>query len=489
MALIEERPLGAVELGALEARGVSVPAYDLGDVVVGHVHVGPGVFHRGHQAAYAERALANGHRHAAICAISMHSPDVRTALEAQDHLYTCVERDADGSRAAIVGAIRQVLVAKDDPAAAVERLTDPSVTVVTTTVTEAGYCCKPGARSLDRAHPGVRHDLHEPRLPSTMPGLLVAALARRREHHLAPFAVVPCDNLTANGELARGVLVGLAASTDPDLARWIESSVPFCSTMVDRMVPSITDDTRRTSTSLTGLLDALPVATEPFSQWVIERHPAVDLRAWVSAGAEIVDDVTRHERLKLRVLNGTHSALAYLGLRAGHHTVDDALADHRVSSFVRAMLLDEILPTVDAPAGVDSQRYADTVLARFTNRSLRYATSKVATDGSLKLAERLLPVALDRLSHGSGIDGIATVIAAWMWCVVGPAAADLGVGDPLAPELVRAVGDHFDDPELIVDLLLVDLGVFGPEGRRGQLVEAVRRRALSVWSDEARGTS
>ena len=465
-----------------------MPQHDLDDVVVGHVHLGPGVFHRGHQAVYAERALAAGYRNSAICAISMRSREVRAGLEGQDHLYTCLETDAEGSRASVVAAIRQVLVALDDPDAAIERLADPTVTVVTMTVTEAGYCCTPGARVLDRSDPGVRHDVRAPRGPMTMPGLLVAALARRRQQIVAPFAVIPCDNLSANGELARDVLVQMAACTDPGLARWIETSVSFCSTMVDRMVPSTTDATRSAATSLTGVVDLVPVATEPFSQWVIERQATVDLSAWAAAGAELVDDVSRHESLKLRVLNGTHSSLAYLGLRAGLSTVDDALADPQVDRFVRTLLRDEIIPTVTAPCSVDPRRYADTVLARFANRSLGYTTSKVAADGSLKLAERLLPVAIDRIRCGSGVEGIATVFASWMWCVVGPAAARLAIADPRSDELVRAVGGHADDPERVTDRLMRDLGVFGPAAQIAPLVDAVRRRAPSVWSDRTRGT-
>ncbi|MEO6122543.1 MAG: mannitol dehydrogenase family protein [Ilumatobacteraceae bacterium] len=487
MAPTESRSLGRASLAELGRRGVAVPGYDLDHAAIGHAHIGPGVFHRGHQAVFADRALALGHPNAAICAISMRSASLRDALAEQDNLYTCVERQGNTATATVIGSIREILVAAQDPQAAVERLADPAITVVTTTVTEAGYCFDGESRTLDRSLPSVRHDQQNPDQPMTMPGLIASALARRRQRRVPPFAIVPCDNIVANGQLARAVIVEMATATDPRLGDWVADTVAFCSTMVDRMVPTTTDDDRAMSTRLTGLVDAWPVVVEPFSQWVIERQPGVDLSGWEAAGAEVVDDVERYEQLKLRVLNGAHSAIAYAGLTRGLATVSQAFAHPQVAAFVGGLLDDEIVPTVVAPRGVDLASYIATTIERFADPALGYTTRKVAGDGSLKLAQRLMPVAGDRLAAGLDISGIATVFALWMWCLVGPSATELGVADPQATRLREMVGDGFDNHEIVVDRILLDAAVFGALDPRGELVSAVRRRASAVWRD--RGVS
>ena len=458
-----------------------MPAYDLDAVAVGHAHIGPGVFHRAHQAVYADRAIARGTRTAGICAISMRSARLRDALTPQDLLYTCVEIGAGEPVLRVIGSIREVLFA-DDVEAIVARLTDPAIRVVTISATEAAYCIAPATRTIDTSLPEVTHDLADPSRPRTVPGLLLAALARRKQFGVAPFAVVPCDNLQDNGTLAREAVRGLAAHRDRRLAAWIEGEVPFCSTMVDRIVPTTTEAHVALVTERTGVVDVWPVVTEPFTQWVVQRHPAVDLAAWEDAGVEVVDDVAAHEQLKLRVVNGAHSALAYLGLRAGHGTISAALADPPITAFVRRLLADEVLPTVAAPKRTDVVSYADVALGRFANAALGYSTVKVAADGSIKLGQRLIPTARDLLDRGRSVTAIATVVAAWMWCLFGPRAEQLDVPDPQRDALRASVAGDRGDHRAIVTRLLGTDAVFGPTGSEPTFVEAVLRQAAEVWS-------
>jgi fructuronate reductase len=481
IAATDPHRLSRARLPELARRGVDVPAYDPDAVTVGHAHIGPGVFHRAHQAVYADHAIAAGRTASGICAISMRSARLRDALTPQDLLYTCVELDGGEPALRVIGSIREVHYA-DDSRAIVARLADPAIRLVTISATEAAYCITPGTRTIDTSLPEVADDLADPSRPRTVPGLLLAALARRRQLGVAPFAVVPCDNLQDNGTLAREAVRGLADRCDRRLAAWIEGEVPFCSTMVDRIVPTTTDAHVALVADRAGVLDAWPVVTEPFTQWVVQRHPAVDLTPWEDVGVEVVDDVAAHEQLKLRVLNGAHSALAYLGLRAGHGTISAALADLPIAAFVRRLLAEEVLPTVVAPARTDVESYADTALRRFANAALGYSTGKVAADGSVKLSQRLIPTARDLIDRGRSIDAVATVVAAWIWCLFGPCAERLDVPDPQRDAMRVAVAGDRGDHRGIVTRLLGAAAVLGPTGSEPAFLQAVLRRADEVWS-------
>lgn len=403
---------------------LSVPAggYDRAALVPTVVHLGPGGFHRAHQAVYAESVLRSGSRTGAVLGVSLRSAAVREALAPNGFRYRVVVRSDDGSgpveRADGIGALLGVLVAAADPGPALAALADPAVTVVTATVTEHGYCAAGPGGPLDLSRPEVRHDLGHRAAPRSVPGLLVEALRRRRDAGLAPFAVASCDNLPGNGPAAERVVTDLAECLDPGLARWVREHVAFPSSMVDRMVPA------------TG--DGPDVVTEPFSQWVVEDVFPAGRPPWERAGVELVGDARPHERAKLRILNGAHSALACWGLLAGHEHVHDAVADPVLLAAVRALLADEVLPAVTAPPGWDLRTYADDVLRRFADRALPYTTAKVAADGSQKLPVRIVPT----LQAGLGVRPVrctAAVLAAWLACVTGPRARPLGVADAGLP--------------------------------------------------------
>ena len=476
-------------LAAAAARGAAVPAYDIVDIRPSVVHIGPGVFHRAHQAVYCDDVLATGSATGGICAVSLRSADLHRALARQGHLYTLLERSAGGDRARLIGSIRETVVAAGDPEAALRRLTDPAVQVVTITVTEAGYCSAGPSGPLDSSRPEIAHDVAHPAAPRSLPGLLAEALARRRAAGTAPLTVVSCDNLRANGPATRRVVSELAEHRGGDLAGWIHGTVAFPSSMVDRMVPATTGDVRAQAAERTGMADAWPVVAEPFSQWVLEDTFPGGRPPWERAGVELVADVAPFEQAKLRVLNGAHSALAYLGLLAGHATIADAVEDPVLRPVVEAMLLDEVVPTLASPPGLDLAAYAARVLRRFANRPLAYATAKVAGDGSQKLPVRILGTVDDRLAAGTGAERLTLVVAAWAACVLGPRSGELGVHDPELERLLGSPATPVLDAAAAVDRLLRLDAVFGPLGRAPAIAGAVRRHAAILWREDVRAAA
>jgi fructuronate reductase len=413
-------------------RDVKRPAYDRRAIDIGIVHFGPGAFHRVHQAWFVEKLLANDPRWG-ICAVSLRSPDVRDALAPQDGLYTLAALDGSTSYQ-VIGALKQTLVAPEDPETVLEQLCAPRTRVVTITVTEKGYCLGPDG-SLDMAHGDIRRDLRTPHSPTSLIGYLVEALRRRRANGIGPLTVVSCDNLVDNGSRLARAVQQLAEADDRNLARWIEEKVAFPRTMVDSITPATTDALRERVGEVLGLTDRWPVQREGFVQWVIEDRSAGDIPDWASAGVIVTDDVGAYDRAKLRLLNGAHSSLAYLGLLAGHETVAQAMEDVDLAAFIATMMKRDILPTLKAPRGLDLSLYIQAILKRFRNPAIRHALAQIAWDGSQKLPFRLLGTLQDNLQTGRPIDRLCVPIAAWMHFVRRKAAAGEQVVDPLAKRL------------------------------------------------------
>ncbi len=438
--------LSDATLASLPA-GVRRPGYDRAGVATGIVHLGLGAFHRAHQAVYTDAAIAAGDARWGILGASLRAADTRDALAPQDGLYTIAVRSAEGEALRVIGALRGVLVAPEDPAALIAAMANPAVRIVSLTVTEKGYCHDPATGTLNEEHPDIRHDLDNPGAPRSAPGYVVEALARRRAAGIAPFTVLTCDNLPANGHTARRVVSRLAALYDPDLGRFVEQEVAFPSTMVDRIAPATTDDDRARVAAALGVSDAWPVMTEPFSPRVIEDRFPGGRPDWAAQGAELVADVAPFETMKLRLLNGAHSSLAYLGYLAGRETVADAMALAPLAVHVRRLMDEEAGPTLSLPPGADVEGYKDRLIARFRNPALRHRTWQIAMDGSQKLPQRLLGTIRDRLAAGAPIPRLALGVAAWMRYVAGTdeAGRTIDVRDPLAADLRRradAAGPH-----------------------------------------------
>ncbi|OBQ94323.1 mannitol dehydrogenase family protein [Mesorhizobium sp. AA23] len=407
---------------------IAVPRYDRGAVTPGIVHLGVGAFHRAHQAAYVDAVLADGDTGWGIIGVSLRSPDTRDALSPQDGLYTLAVRESAGEQLQIIGSIVSLLVAPEDPDAVLTALTDPRTRIVTLTITEKAYL-RAADGSLDETHPDIVHDLGNPGSPRTAHGFLAEALARRRAAGTPPFTVLCCDNLPANGatlhklllefaklrdlRLARQGDAGLARQDDTELARHVANEVAFPSSMVDRIVPATTDSDRARIAGELGLEDAWPVMTEPFCQWVIEDRFPTGRPAWEKFGVTMVEHVGPFEDMKLRLLNGAHSGIAYLGLLSGHATVDRAFADPSIRRFVDALWA-EAVPTLPQDAGLDTAAYTAELAQRFSNTALAHRTAQIANDGSQKLPQRIVASAIECLEAGTEFVHLTLVVAAWI---------------------------------------------------------------------------
>ncbi|WP_028032471.1 mannitol dehydrogenase family protein [Chelativorans sp. J32] len=396
------------------AAGYELPGYDLSEVEPGIVHLGVGAFHRAHQAAYIDSCLAAGERGWGIVGASLRSADTRDALSPQNGLYTLSIQNAAGENLRVIGSLRQLLVAPENPAALVSRMSHSSTRIVTLTVTEKAYM-RNAAGALDLSHPDVASDIADLANPRTVHGFLLAALKERRQSGIPPFTVLCCDNLPSNGETLRELVLQFAGAADGELARFIEEEVAFPSTMVDRIVPATTDEDRRRISAAIGLDDAWPVKTEPFMQWVVEDRFTLGRPEWERAGVTMVSDVRPFEEMKLRLLNGAHSGLSYLGLLCGRESVSEAFTDPAIRGFVDRLWA-EAIPSLPKGAGLEPQAYIAALSERFSNPALVHRTAQIANDGSQKLPQRILATARARLAGGGQVGHLMLVVAAWIAC-------------------------------------------------------------------------
>lgn len=438
----------------------------------GIVHLGIGAFHRAHQAVFTERAAAeDGDDRWGIHGVTQRSATVRDQLRPQGGLYGVLElsQGASGQRVAgldIVGSVRDVSYPAEDTARVLSAIAAPSTHIVSLTVTEKGYR-RAAHGGPDVADPALAFDLEvlereidgrvsDDHVPSRSAiGLVVRALAHRWHANGQPLTVVVCDNLLNNGPqveaLVHALLEACPAARATDLLEWVRASVTFPATMVDRIVPSTTPTHRAIAEGLLGATDAGLVVAEPFSQWVIEDRFAAPRPAWERAGATITDDVTAHENAKLRILNGTHSMLAYAGALRGHATISDAVSDPELESFARTLINEDAIPSLGDTGSIDLEAYRESVLERFANAAIGHTTVQIAMDGSQKLPIRFLATASDRLAAGHVPQATARAVAAWMLYVRATSLGELAVGgkqvtldDPAAEVLARAAAGSLE---------------------------------------------
>ncbi|MFN3878972.1 MAG: mannitol dehydrogenase family protein [Brevundimonas sp.] len=441
---------------------VAIPGYDRAQVKTGVVHLGIGAFHRAHQAVVFDDAISGGDLRWGVLGASLRSPGVRDQLNPQDGLYTLVVRDGSDEHLRVIGAGRGVLVGPEDPAALVAAMADADVHIVTLTVTEKGYRLDPATGDLLLDEADVAADLADIDAPRTAPGFIVAALRARKAAGLEPFTVISCDNLPHNGKRIRAGVLAMARRLDPSLADWIEAKGAFPQTMIDRIVPAtIPDDIARLTARL-GVEDQGMVKAEPFTQWVIEDRFAGERPDFAALGVQLTDAVEPWEDAKLRLLNGAHSAIAYLGALSGHEHVHEAVAVPAFRAYVEA-LWDEAQTTLNPPPGLDIPAYRGALMGRFSNASLMHRTRQIAMDGSQKLPQRLLAGAAERLAAGQDIEAMALGVAAWMkWqSGVTESGETFVVDDPLAGKTAELLAGANND-QARVSALLSLFAVFPP---------------------------
>ena len=434
---------------------VQQPRYDRQQLRSRIVHFGFGAFHRAHQALLTNRVLNEKGGDWGICEISLFSGDVLMGqLRAQDHLFTVLEKGAEGNQPIIIGAVHECLNAKlDSLPAIIEKFCEPQVAIVSLTITEKGYCIDPATGKLDLQNPRIIHDLENPSEPHSAPGILVEALHRRRERGLPAFTVLSCDNIPDNGHVVKNAVLGMAQKRSPALAAWIDSHVSFPGTMVDRIVPAATEASLAEITETLGVEDPCAISCEPFIQWVVEDNFVAGRPAWEVAGVQMVQDVLPWEQMKLRMLNGSHSFLAYLGYLAGYAHINECMEDRAFREAARRLMLNEQAPTLRIK-DVDLTAYADSLLERFANPALQHRTWQIAMDGSQKLPQRMLDGVRIHLARKTTWPLLALGVAGWIRYVSGTdeRGNTIDVRDPLSDK-IRALVVASNDTERVSALL------------------------------------
>ncbi|WP_448502934.1 mannitol dehydrogenase family protein [Sphingomonas sp.] len=416
---------------------IARPGYDRMHVRAGVVHFGPGAFHRAHQAPVFDSLLADDPRWG-VTGVSLHSTSVADALLPQDGLYTLALLDAEPDMR-VIGAIGQVLTARD-PAAIVDAVASADTRIVSATITEKGYCLASDG-SLDFAHPAIAHDLLQPETPTSFIGWLVVGLIERRRRGGGGLTVLSCDNLADNGRKLGAAVRAFAEARDSETARWIADEVRFPCSMVDSITPATDDALRDRVRAAIGMEDAWPIQRERFSQWVIEPDFAGDRPPLDHVGATFSTDVRGYEMAKLRLLNGAHSTLAYMGLERRHETVAQAMRDGALAAFVERLMRDDIAPSLAPPAGLDVATYIDAILQRFANPAMEHRLAQIAWDGSQKLPYRLLDAVCAARAAGRPIERLAMPVAAWLRFIEAKARSGEPLTDPLAERLLAASPD------------------------------------------------
>jgi mannitol 2-dehydrogenase len=490
----------------LRVLAVPVPTYDRDALRVGIVHIGVGGFHRAHQAMYLDRLFAAGRDGDwALCGVGVLEADraMGEVLHHQDELYTLVEKHADGSREPrVIGSMVEYLVAPDDPEAVLTRMTDPAVRIVSLTVTEGGYHVNAATGEFDASEASIAHDLSRAAdaPPTSAFGYLVEALRRRRAARDRPFTVMSCDNIAGNGDVAHRMITAFARLRDEtlgtDLADWIEREVPFPNSMVDRITPRTTDEDRAELAGRSGVDDGWPVVCEPFCQWVLEDRFAdqgersdgtrrSSRPAFEEAGVQVVDDVEPYELMKLRLLNASHQALAYLGYLAGFRYAHEVAADDEFVAFVRGYMDAEATPTLLPVPGVDLDDYKATLLARFANPEIRDTLARLAAESSDRIPPWLVPVIRANLANGGEIERSALIVAAWARYAEGvdEDGGSIEVVDTGRAEERTATARRYPDEPLA---FLADRSLFGDLVDDDRFTEAYRCHLDRLHDDGAR---
>jgi mannitol 2-dehydrogenase len=442
----------ALSQGSLGSLSIPVPSYDRSQVTVGMVHFGVGGFHRAHQAMYIDRLMELGKAlDWGICGVGVMPFDLKMkeAMQSQDCLYTLVEKAPDGSwEPRIIGSIVQYVYAPDDPDAVIERMADPSIRIVSLTITEGGYNFHPVTGKFDDTNPAVRADLAPEAVPATTFGLITEALVRRRSRGIEPFTVMSCDNIQGNGHMAQEVFTAFARLRDPELGEWVEGNVRFPNSMVDRITPVTTDEDRAQVRERFGVDDAWPVVCEPFTQWALEDNFSSGRPPLEEVGVQVVADVVPYELMKLRLLNASHQALCYFGYLAGYRLVHEVAQDPLFANFLLDYMNREATPTLAPVPGIDLDTYKLQLIERFSNAGVRDTVARLCARSSERIPTWLVPVIRENLAAGRDVSLSAAVVASWARYAEGvdEQGEPIEIVDQLADTVRQLAAQQQDDP-------------------------------------------
>ena len=469
---------------------VEVPGYDRSTMAPGIVHIGVGNFHRAHQALVVDRLARLGKAHEwGIRGLALLPGDesLARAMQTQDGLYTLIEKHADGTwDYRIIGSLLDVTFAPDSADAAIEVLTDPRIRIVSLTITEGGYNFDrlTGEFMLDA--PAVARDLEPNAPPTTVFGMVYAALVERCNEGIEPFTVLSCDNIQHNGDVARAMFTAFARAKDAQFADWMETHVAFPNSMVDRITPVTTEQDEELVFEHLGVRDECPVLCEPFFQWVVEDHFPTGRPEWELAGVQVTEDVSPYEKMKLRLLNASHQGLAYFAHLMGYHYVHDAAQDPLIATFLRRYMDQEATPTLDELPGVDLDSYKTELIERFANPEVKDTVARLAAESSDRIPKWLLPVVRERLESGGDVTYSAAIVASWARYAEGidEQGDPIDVVDPLKHELIPIAIRQRENPRAFIE----NRELFGGLVDDPRFVEPYSRTLERLHRDGARQT-
>jgi len=442
---------------------VDLPAYSPSGIRQGIAHIGVGGFHRAHQAFYTDALMNTGEGlEWGICGVGLRPEDrgVRDALAEQDYLYTLYELgDTPDTKTRIIASISGMLLAEDDAQALIDKLADPDIRIVSLTITEGGYCIDDSNGQFMSHLPQIKHDLAHPNEPKTVFGFLCAALDRRRANGTPAFTVMSCDNLPHNGAVARKALLAFAALRDANLHDWIADHVSFPNAMVDRITPMTSAAHRLQLADDKHVDDAWPVVCEPFVQWVLEDKFVAGRPAWEKVGVQFTDDVTPYEEMKIKLLNGSHLALTYLGFLKGYRFVHDTMNDPLFVRYIRTYMDLDVTPQLASVPGIDLESYKDTLIERFSNQAIADQLERVCSDGSSKFPKFTVPTINQLIQDHGNLQRASLVVAAWALYLKGvdEKGTTYKIPDPRAEFCQSLVTDD----ALIAERLLAVEEIFG----------------------------
>jgi mannitol 2-dehydrogenase len=479
--------LNQANLGSLS---IPVPSYDRSQVTVGIVHFGVGGFHRAHQAMYVDQLMEQGKAQDwGICGVGVMPFDLKMkeAMQTQDCLYTLVLKAPDGSwEPRIIGSIVEYLYAPDDPEAVIEKMADPATRIVSLTVTEGGYNFHPVTGEFDDTNPAVQADLAPGAVPATTFGLITEALVRRRSRGIEPFTVMSCDNIQGNGHMAQEVFTAFARLRDPELGEWVEATVQFPNSMVDRITPVTTDEDRTQISERFGVEDAWPVVCEPFTQWALEDKFPTGRPAFEDVGVQVVPDVVPYELMKLRLLNASHQALCYFGYLAGYRLVHEVAQDPLFANFLLDYMNREATPTLAPVPGIDLDAYKHQLIERFSNAAVRDTVARLCALSSERIPTWLVPVIRENIAAGRDVTLSAAVVASWARYAEGvdEQGEPIEIVDQLADTVKRLAAQQQDDPLAFVK----NRELFGDLANEPNFTEPYLNALNSLHTEGSRAT-
>ncbi|KAI5461919.1 hypothetical protein BGZ63DRAFT_354813 [Mariannaea sp. PMI_226] len=443
---------------------IEIPTYERSQLKEGIVHVGVGGFHRAHLAVYVDQLLQkHGQRNWAICGVGLRPNDaaMRDVLRSQDHMYTVIERSAAGSTAKVVGSINSFLFAPDDREAVIAKMACRDTHIVSLTITESGYYYNENTHELQSDHPDIQHDLANVTSPVSTFGFLYAALVRRYDQGLKPFTVLSCDNMQKNGTITRNMLESFARlHNNPDIAKWIAEEGAFPNSMVDRITPSTSQNDIKSLADNFGIEDGWPVVTEPFMQWVVEDKFCDGRPPFEQVGVQVVKDVhdvEQFEKHKLRLLNASHSAMAYPGQLAGFKYVHEVMQHPVYRKFIWQMMQEEAKPVLPEIPGVDIDQYCNTLMERFSNPTIMDQIPRVALNASGKIPQFVMPSIAEQIWVTGPFRRLCFVLAAWFRYING--VDDKGnsfeVDDPMRERLQALAKAGGNDPRELLSIKML----------------------------------